>query len=104
MEDQLATGLWWVAVAVAVVVTVVVAGLLALIVRTAEDIEAAVSEIWTRGQLAANNTIHIFNLYKTDELVGRLLGRIRRIVFNAEALARHARSCPGCPACLRAGR
>lgn len=95
--------LWAVAVGLAVVVTVVVAVLLALIVRTAADIEAAVAVIWTRGQMVANNTIHIANLHRTNELTGGILGRARRILWNARAIAAHARECPGCPACIVGG-
>jgi hypothetical protein len=41
------------------VVIVVVAVLLTLIVRTANQINSAVSAIWTVGQQVANNTVHI---------------------------------------------
>ena len=99
-SDTIPTELWWAAIALAAVVTVVVAVLLRLIIRTAADIEDAVSEIWTRGQRVANNTIHIPNLYKTDEIVGGILGRAGRILASSRALLAHAETCPGCPACL----
>ena len=101
MEDTVASPtLWWIAIVLAVVVTAVVAVLLRMIVATAADIEETVAEIWTRGQRVANNTIHIPNLYKTNEIVGGILGRAERILGNARSIAAHAETCPGCPACL----
>jgi hypothetical protein len=99
-ETAAAPMLWWIAIVLAVVVTAVVAVLLRMIVATAADIEAAVSEIWTRGQRVANNTIHIPNLYRTNEIFGGILGRAGRILGNARSIAAHAETCPGCPACL----
>ena len=64
---------WWVSLGIGAAVIVVVAVLLALIVRTARQIDAAVSEIWTVGQRIANNTIHIPLLNHTNRVVERLL-------------------------------
>src|SRR6516225_9932286 len=98
MMDGMTAELWWIAIALAVVVTIVVAVLLRLIVMTAADIEDAVSQIWTVGQRAANNTIHIASLYKTNEIVQGIVGRAQRILANTGAIVAHAQSCPGCPA------
>ena len=53
-----------------------------------------------RGQRVANNTIHIANLYKTDEYVEGILERAGRIAVSAAAIEQHAKSCPGCPSCF----
>lgn len=100
MTETAAFALWWIAVIAALVVTFVVAVLVRLIVATARDIETAVAEIWTRGQRVANNTIHIPNLYRTVETVEAIGGRAGRILANARAIAEHAETCPGCPACI----
>lgn len=91
---------WWIAIAVLLIVTVVVYVLLRMIISAAGKIEGTVSEIWVRGQRVANNTIHIANLYKTDEHVQGILARAGRIAGSATAIEQHAKSCPGCPACL----
>ncbi|CAN5809700.1 hypothetical protein BH23PSE1_BH23PSE1_02600 [soil metagenome] len=88
--ENVDAGLWSIAIGAALVVTVVVAVLLALIVRTAADIEAAVAEIWIRGQRVASNTIHIPALYRVGERVGEVLTRARRILMHARAIAEHA--------------
>jgi hypothetical protein len=91
---------WWTAVVVLLLVTLVVYLLLHSVIATAGKIETTVSGIWIRGQRVANNTIHIANLYKTDELVQGILARAGRIAASAAAIEQHAKSCPGCPACL----
>ncbi|MBA3325846.1 MAG: hypothetical protein H0T41_11505 [Rhodobacteraceae bacterium] len=100
MSDLDATTLWWIAIALALVVTGVVAVLLRLIVATAADIEGGVSEIWTRGQRVASNTIHIASLYRTRDLVDGILGRAGGILGDVRAITRHAETCPGCPECF----
>ena len=57
-----------------------------------------------RGQRVANNTIHIANLYRTHEYVQGILARAGRIAASAAAIEQHAKSCPGCPACLMSKR
>ena len=91
---------WWIALVAAVVVTAVVAALLALVIRTAGDILDTVAVIWARGQQVANNTIHIAALYRTADLAEGISGRARRILGHAEAIRDHARTCPGCPRCI----
>jgi hypothetical protein len=95
-----ATLSWWTAIVVLLVVTVVVYVLLRLITQTALQIQGAASEVWVRGQRVANNTIHIANLYKTRDYVDAILGRAGRIASGAAAIEAHAKSCPGCPACI----
>ena len=91
---------WWTAVIVLLVVTLVVYVLLARIITAAGAIHATVGEVWVRGQRVANNTIHIANLYKTDEYVEGILRRAGRIAVSAAAIEQHAKSCPGCPSCF----
>src|SRR5262245_51591314 len=91
---------WWIAIAVLLVVTGIVYVLLRQIIAAAGAIERTVSEIWTKGQRVANNTIHIVALYRTDELVQGILGRAARIAASAAAIEQHAKTCPGCPACI----
>ena len=91
---------WWIAIAAVIVVTAVVYALLRIIIDTAGKIERTVSEIWVRGQRVANNTIHSANLYRTNDCVQQILASAARIAASATAIERHARSCPGCPACL----
>lgn len=99
MNDSLA--LWWIALALAVVVTGVVAVLLAMIVTTATDIERGVEKIWVRGQQVANNTIHIPILHATGDAVARILGAAGGILGASQSIAAHASGCPGCPMCIR---
>jgi len=82
------------------VVLLVVAALLALILREARRIHAGVSEIWNVGQKVANNTIHIALLDGTNHVAGRILGSAKGIVGATAALQAHAGTCPGCPACV----
>ncbi len=96
--------LWWIAIGVAVVVVIVVAVLLMLIINTARNIEAGAAVIWARGQQVANNTIHIPLLYRTNETVGKILGGAGLILRDAKAIRDHARSCPGCVACIVGGK
>jgi len=97
-------GLWGTAIGVALVVTVVVAVLLYLIIRTAKDIETTVEQIWVNGQRVANNTIHIPALYRTAETAEAIVGGVGLILTDAEAIAIHAETCNGCPACIVGGR
>ena len=94
---------WWLAIAVTLIVTVVVAVLLRMIISTARDIDATAAEIWARGQRVANNTIHIAALYQTRDVAGRILGRAGQIAGHAEAITDHAQHCPGCPKCFLGG-
>ena len=92
--------IWWVSIALLLVVTVVVALLLTLVLRTARNILSVAGEIWTTGKLVANNTIHIPLLIETNRLAGRILDTARKIVAGAGAIEQHAEGCPGCPACV----
>ena len=92
--------MWTLSLVLYAVVVVVVAMLLALILRAARDIHAGVSGIWTVGQQIANNTIHIALLDTTTHAAGGILTCARGIVVGTAALKGHAEGCPGCPACV----
>lgn len=94
--------LWWTTLAVGLVVALVVAGLLAWIVREATVIRDRVSEIWNVGQRVANNTAHIPSLYATNALAVRILKAAQNIGASVDAIETHARGCSGCPQCLMA--
>lgn len=86
---------WLVSLGIGVVVILVVAVLLTLIVRTARQIDGAVSDIWTVGQRIANNTIHIPLLNHTNRVVDDILDRAAGIDGATAAIEQHALECPG---------
>ena len=67
--------LWWVTLALGLVVTLVAALLLLIIVNDAKTILQGVSKIWDCGQRVANNTIHIPILKRTSENLEMCLSR-----------------------------
>jgi len=86
---------WWLSLAVGVVVIVVVALLLTLIVRTARNIEGAVTQIWTVGQQVAANTVHIPMLRQTNQAVDGILSQAATIDGATALIEAHANDCPG---------
>jgi hypothetical protein len=93
-------GMWSLTLALGAVVTIVVAALLAVIIKLAGQINDTVSEIWTVGQRVANNTVHVPVLYRTSEKVGAILATAGGIAGAAGAIETHANGCPGCPQCV----
>ncbi len=92
---------WWVSIIIALVVAVVVAVLLEMVRRTALQILDGASQIWTQGQLVANNTIQIPLFLKvTNQVVAQILTTAKEIVGAADAIEQHADGCPGCPQCV----
>ena len=83
---------WWISLVTGGVVIAVVAFLLTILARTAEQIEAGVGQIWQVGQLIANNTVHIPLLVRTNQIVAQIrqaadgiersTGRIERAVVD----------------------
>jgi len=100
VSEESVRQVWITTLAIYGVVLLVVAALLALILREARRIHAGVSEIWNVGQKVANNTIHIALLDTTNHVAGRILGSARGIAAATAALRAHAEACPGCPACV----
>ena len=87
------------------VVTVVVAILLILIRNTARQINAGVEKIWIEGKLVANNTIQIpIFLTVTNQVVSKIYDTAVKIIGKSAAIEQHAKSCPGCPACVLENR
>jgi hypothetical protein len=92
---------WWVSLAIGVVVIAVVALLLQLLARTAEQIDDGAAEVWRVGKLIANNTVHIPLLIRTNQIAAMILaaaggiasatGRIGRAVLGAPATEGEAR-------------
>ena len=95
VSEGAAYTVWWVSLGIGVVVILVVAVLLTLIVRTARQIDGAVSDIWTVGQRIANNTVHIPLLHRTNQVVDGILDRAAGIDGAAAAIEEHALDCPG---------
>jgi len=86
---------WWVSLAIFVVILIVVALLLTLVLNTARKIEQVASQIWTVGQLVANNTVHIPLLMTTNRAVSSIYGEAGKILDAATRIEEHAESCPG---------
>ena len=98
--DQAALFVWWVSLALGLIVSAVVALLLWLIQRAAVMIDGHVARIWDTGQRVATNTVHIPALYKTNQVAGQILSAAVRIDAGAAAIENHANGCPGCPQCM----
>ena len=64
---------WWISLGLGLVVTIVVAILLTILARTAEQIQAGTAEIWRVGKLIANNTVHIPLLVRTNQIAVDIL-------------------------------
>lgn len=92
--------LWLVSLLIGGVVIVVVGLLLAAILRTARQIDAAVAQIWVVGQRIANNTVHIPLLNETNRVAGEILDRSAGIDGAAAEIEAHSGGCPSCPRCV----
>lgn len=71
---------WWISLVIGAVVIAVVAILLNVLTRAADQVKTDVADIWTGGKLIANNTVHIPLLVRTNQLMGD-------IVHNADEIA-----------------
>lgn len=92
--------IWWISIVILLVVTGVVGLLLALVLRTTNNILDVAGDIWTAGKLVANNTIHIPLLRDTNRIAAAILATAKEIVGGAAAIEQHAEGCPGCPECV----
>ena len=95
VSEGAAYTVWWISLGIGAVVIVVVAVLLTLIVRTAQQIEGTAADIWVVGQRIANNTVHIPLLQRTNRVVGDILERASGIDGATAAIEEHALDCPG---------
>lgn len=92
---------WILSLVLGLVVTLVVALLLIMIRNTAKKINAGVEKIWIEGKLVANNTIQIpIFLTVTNQVVSKIYDTAVKIIGKSAAIEQHAKSCPGCPACI----
>lgn len=98
--SNLAQTLFWISLAIGVVVTIVAAAMLTLVLRTAQGIDAGAKAVWTTGKLVANNTVHIPALVQTNQIAVDILEGAGGILMAAQRILKHAQGCPGCPACL----
>lgn len=84
---------WWVSLLIFLVVLVVVALLLTLILNTIRKIEQVAANIWTVGQLVANNTVHIPLLKTTNRVVDNIYTEAGQILGAATRIQKHAEGC-----------
>lgn len=91
---------WWVTLGVGLVVTAVVAVLLAAIVRRARRIEETLEQVWVEGPILASNTATLDQLRRINEEAGHTLEAAKRIRAAASRVLEHAHGCPGCPRCV----
>jgi hypothetical protein len=70
--------LWWVTLAVGLVVALVVWGLLEALRRTVLEVERAVDDVWTMGKRVAQNTATSHLLATTKERGGELLEELEQ--------------------------
>ena len=98
--SSFAQTLFWISLALGLVVTTVAAVMLTMVLRTAQSIDAGAKAIWTGGKLVANNTVHIPALVQTNQIAIDILEGAGGILMAARRILKHAQGCPGCPACL----
>jgi len=98
--SNLAQTLFWVSLALGLVVTIVAAVMLTLVLRTAQGIDAGAKAVWTTGKMVANNTVHIPALIQTNQVAVDILEGAGGILMAAQRILKHAEGCTGCPACL----
>jgi hypothetical protein len=71
--------LWWMSIGIFALVIVVVAVLLGLIVAVAKSIDRQAAGIWNVGKQIAGNTVSIWMLERTNDLLRRTHDDVRRI-------------------------
>jgi type II secretory pathway component PulF len=69
---------WWVSLAVGLVVALVVWALLEILRRTVNEVDEAVTRLWTMGKRVAQNTQTTHMLLTTKERGGELLEEVER--------------------------
>ena len=69
---------WWVTLAVGLVVAIVVWGLLEHLRRSVNGVEPAVVRVWTMGKRVAQNTSTTYLLHATKDRAVDLLGELER--------------------------
>jgi len=95
LTDTAVYTVWWVSLAIGLVVIVVVAALLTLEVRAIRRVLVGVQAIWAVGQRIANNTIHIDMLRYTNQTAAEILETAGGIATAVSRIEHHAAGCPG---------
>lgn len=96
--------LWWLSLALGMVVILVVTYLLSSILQTARAIEGVAQDIWDGGKRIANNTVHVPDLIRTNGFAESLLKLAPLLGSQLERIKGHAENCPGCPVCVVGGK
>ncbi len=78
--------LWWMTLALAGVVILVVAALLIAIVVAANRIDRHAAAIWGAGKEIATNTVQIWQLQKTNATAGQILSVAGTIAAGAASI------------------
>lgn len=87
--------LWWMSLGILALVVVVVALLLGLIIGAAKSIDRQASGIWTVGKQIAGNTVSIWMLGRTNDLLRRTHDDVRRISDVTEELGESLKAVAG---------
>ena len=95
-----AGNLWIISLVIALVVLAVAVFLLTAVLRVATQIDEGAKEIWTVGKQVASSTVELSLLRRTNQLVADVLEATTGILANSRRIARHARTCSGCPRCV----
>jgi len=85
MPTDVAT-LWWITLAIAAVVIVIVAVLLIGILIAANRIDRHASDVWLAGKDIATNTIQIWQLQKTNAAAEQILQTAQGIAAGADSI------------------
>ncbi|GBD22214.1 hypothetical protein HRbin28_02691 [bacterium HR28] len=86
MPEMTVTAFWWLVLAIALVVVLVVAILLIAIWRAVERIDRHAAAIWQAGKGIAANTTSIPLLAQTNQVATRILNRLDAIAEAARTL------------------
>lgn len=92
--------LWGISLLIAVAVLAVVVLILSIVLHTARQIDDGAKQIWVVGKNAANCTIQLALLKRTNQLVADILEAGGGILHHAGRIAQHAATCQGCPRCV----
>jgi hypothetical protein len=78
--------LWWLTLAIAGVIVLVVAALLIAIAVAAHRIDRHAAAVWAAGKDIASNTVQIWQLQKTNATAGQILTVAQSIAAGAESI------------------
>ena len=77
---------WWLVLALGLVVVLLVAAMLIVIIISARRIEKAAGDIWIAGKEIAGNTVHIWQLTKTNATAKAIHGVALDIAAGAGSI------------------